>query len=175
MITLLFKTRLPICLILALTLALTSCENRSSIPIGYTYKDSGISAVVPDSFNIDRYNFFIWAKNRISLTGNPVKGFSTTVKAGETLYVNVLIDDFQVDMFYIWFELRDVNLDDPAVTADSLGMKHIACDPFNAKWLTLPVGLTGSLTIEFTDKTGIINKDDILIPITLTVAVVSAN
>jgi len=175
MVTILTKTWLIVGLTLAMVLAFASCENRSSIPSGYTYKDSGNSAVVPDSFRIDRYYFYIWSKNRISLTGDPINGFSTTVKAGESLNVNVLIDDVQVDMFYIWFELREVNLDDPAVTADYLGKKSIACDPFCAKWITLPAGLTGSVTIEFTDKTGIISSDDMLIPITLTVKVVSAN
>ena len=125
--------------------------------------------------DLSRYRFFFWSRDGIlELTGNAQSGYAITVEAGDTVHANVLIDDHQIDMFYIWFIFGEVNLGNLSVTADSLGDGYVRCDPTTSKWLILPGGLTGSVVIELWDRTGTITGGEIFLT-TLTVTVIDAD
>ena len=164
----LINTWLTVCLVLTMTFALlAACNDRDKPPL-IQHPGGSSTPVLP--VRIAEYDIYIWSQNGFRSTGNLVDDLNITVMAGDIIYVNVVIDHIQYDMFDIWFELEHVDLGDPKVTADYLGQSYIRCNEVS-KWLTLPEGLTGSVSIGFTDKTGKYEKS---IPAILSVTVISA-
>jgi len=162
------KTWYYVCLALSMAIALPGCDTE---PL---QGGSEVSPVIPGLYvrvAVGSYDFTVWSQNGMIDTDDNKTNITITVMAGDVVYVNVLKEKQQFDMFDFWFELLVVNLSNPQITADVLGKDYIRCD-FFSKWLTLPAEVTGWVTIGFTDKTDIINHGEIPVPMTLSIRVI---